>query len=310
VLLSTRLNVPILRTLTEGAKRQVELRKEADSPAQTTLRAQLRRLAEIGAIEKQRRNRFPGVLEYELTRTGRDLLFVVDTLDSWLALAPETPLQLGSNAARAAIKALAEGWSTTMLRALATGPLALTELDRVIPALSYPSLERRLAAMRLTGHVQACASNGPGTPYAPTDWARRGIGPLAAAARWERRHMAKVTAPIDRIDVETAFLLSAPLLKVASELSGSCRMAVELPSGKQPRLAGVVVSVENGRVTSCTSRLRGAPDAWAVGSIAAWLEAVIEADTDRIEPGGDSSLARALLDSLHRELFAAKSRAA
>lgn len=309
VLLSTPLNVPILRALAEGPKQQVQLRQETGSPAQTTLRGQLKRLEQLDAIEKQRRNRFPGVLEYDLSAAGRALLFVADTLEEWLSRVPEAPLPLGGNPAKAAIKALAEGWSTTMLRALATGPLSLTELDRVIAALSYPSLERRLAAMRLVGLVEACANDGPGTPYALTDWARRGIGPLAAAARWERRHMSRIAMPIGRIDVETAFLLSAPLLRLASELSGTCRMAVELPGGREQRLAGVIIGVENGRTDSCTTRLQGNPDAWALGSVTAWLDAVIEADTARIEPGGDTHLACALLDTLHRELFGAAARA-
>ncbi|HEY5815836.1 MAG TPA: winged helix-turn-helix transcriptional regulator [Solirubrobacterales bacterium] len=300
----------ILRALAEGPKQQVELRQQTGLPAQTTLRAQLKRLEEIGAIEKQRRNRFPGVLEYELGSPGRDLLFVADTLDRWLARAPDGPLPLGGSPAKAAIKSLAESWSTAMLRALATGPLSLTELDRVIVSLSYPSLERRLAAMRLAGHVEACPSNGRGTPYALTDWTRQGIGPLAAAARWERRHMPEHTAPIGRVDVEAAFLLSVPLLSPENAVSGSCRMAAEIPAGKERRLAGVVVSVKRGEIESCTSRLQGSPDAWALGSVTAWLEAVIEADTDRIEPGGDTRLARVLLDSLHRELFGELSRSA
>ncbi len=309
MLLSAPLNVPILRALAEGPKQQVQLRQETGSPAQTTLRAQLKRLEEIGAIEKQRRNRFPGVLEYELSAAGRGLLFVADTLERWLELGPNGELPLGGNAAKSAIKSLAEGWSTTMLRVLATAPLSLTELDRVITPLSYPSLERRLAAMRLAGHVEACASNGRGTPYTPTTWARQSIGPLAAAARWERRHMPKSTAPVGRIDVEAAFLLSLPLLSLPSNLSGSCRMAVELPGGKEQRLAGVVVGVKDGRIESYTTRLQGSPKAWALGSVTAWLDAVIEADTDRIEPGGDSHLARALLDSLHRKLFGAQTPA-
>lgn len=303
VLLAAPLNVLILRALAEGTKRQVTLRKETGSPAQTTLRAQLKRLQEADAVETHRHNRFPGVLEYELTVAGRDLLFVADTLERWLGGAPGAPLPLGGNAAKAAIKALAEGWSTTMLRALAAGPLSLTELDRVIGALTYPSLERRLAAMRLAGHVEARSSNGRGTPYALTAWARQGVGPLATAARWERRHMPRDTAPIGRVDVEAAFLLSVPLLSLANDVSGSCRMAVEITGGKERRLAGVLVRIKNGQVESCTSRLQGTPDAWALGSVTAWLEAIIEADTDRIEPGGDGHLARALLDALHRTLF-------
>lgn len=305
ILLVAPLNVLILRALGAGPKQQTELRRETGSPAQTTLRAQLKKLVEIGAIDKQRRNRFPGVLEYELTASGRGLLVVANALDRWLGQAPEAPLRLDSGAAKAAIKALANGWSTTMLRTLAAKPLSLTELDRVIGSLSYPSLERRLAALRVTGQVEARESNGRGTPYAVTDWGREGVGPIVAAARWERRYMPGQTAPIGRIDAEAIFLLTVPLLSLASDLSGSCRMAVEIPGSDGRRLAGVIVGIEKGRVESCTSRLQGHPNAWALGSVTAWLEAIVDADTDRIEPGGDGRLARTLLECLHRALFGA-----
>jgi DNA-binding HxlR family transcriptional regulator len=306
VLLAAPLNVAILRALAAGPKQQTELRHETGAPAQTTLRAQLKRLEQAGALEKRRRNRFPGVLEYELSPAGRELLFVADTVECWLERAPAGPLPLGGNAAKAAIKALAEGWSTTMLRALAGNPLSLTELDQVIASLSYPSLERRLAAMRLAGQVEARPGNGRGTPYSVTAWAREAVGPLAAATRWERRHMPRMTPPLGRIDAEAVFLLTAPLLRLPGGLSGSCRMAVELPGKNGRRLAGVVVTAKKGRIQSCTSRLQGTPDAWALGSATAWLDAMVRADTQSIEPGGDGRLARALLESLNRALFGAE----
>jgi len=304
-LLAVPLTCQLLRALAAGPKQQAELRREAGSPAQTTLRGQLRKLVDLGAVVKHRRNRFPGVLEYELAEPGRDLLFVIDALECWLANAPGRPLPLGSNEAKAAVKSLAEGWTTSMLRALAAGPLTLTELDRVISDLPYPSVERRLGAMRLAQQIEARPGEGRGTPYAVTDWLREGIAPLAAAARWERLHMPENTAPIARLDAEAAFLLVMPLLRLPTEASGSCRMAVELPNNREPRLAGVLVEVAQGRIASCTSRLQGNPDAWALGSPAGWLGAVIEHDPARLELGGDCALARALLDGLHRALFEA-----
>jgi DNA-binding HxlR family transcriptional regulator len=308
ILLAVPLNVFILRALAGGPKQQVELRREAGAPAQSTLRAQLKRLTEIGALEKHRRNRFPGALEYELTGPGRDLLFVVDALECWLERAADKPLELGGNEAKAAIQALAEGWSTTMLRALAAGPLSLTELDKVIGSLSYPSLERRLAAMRLAGQLEPRPGDGRRTPYAVTNWLRRGVAPLAAAARWERRHQAETTPPFGRLDVEAAFLLVLPALRLAPQVAGTCRMVAEIPNGRAPRSAGVTVEVKNGAMTTCTTNLRGAPSAWAHGSTGAWLDAVIESDTDRLELGGNHKLAGALIDGLHRTLFEAGDR--
>ncbi len=304
VLLAAPLNVLILKALAEGPMQQIELRRAAGSPAQSTLRAQLKRLAEIGAIERHRRNSFPGVLEHELTAAGRNLLGVLDILERWLSQAPEGPLTLGSNQAKAAIKALADGWSTTMLRALATGPLTLTELDGIIASLSYPSLERRLAAMRLAGLVEPCPGNGRGTPYAITAWQRLGIGPLSAAARWEGRDLPEQSASIGRLEVETAFLLVVPQLRLPGELSGSCRLAAEVSAAGKRRLAGVVVKVKSGgTILSCTTSLERNADAWALGPAAAWLGAVIERDLDGLELGGDCALSRSLVEGLHEVLF-------
>jgi DNA-binding HxlR family transcriptional regulator len=297
------LNVLLLEALTDGPMQQGELRRVVGSPAQTTLRAGLRRLTEIGVVEKRRRNRFPGTLEYELTRPGRDLLFVLDVLRRWLERSADGPLAVGSGGAKAATKALAEAWSTTMLRALAAGPLSLTELDGVIGSLSYPAIERRLSAMRLAGQIVPQPGNGPGTPYAITEWLRLGLAPLAVAARWERRHLPEATAPIGRLDVETAFLLAVPMLSLPDDATGSFRLAAEVSNGDERRLAGVTVEAAGGRATSCATELNGDPNAWVLGPPGGWLEAVIERDTECLELGGDRGLAEAFLEALHTALF-------
>jgi DNA-binding HxlR family transcriptional regulator len=190
-----------------------------------------------------------------------------------------------------------------MVRALAARPLSLTELNGLISGLSYPSLERRLGAMRLAGQIERMPGPGRGTPYAVTDWLRRAIAPLAAAARWERAHVATKSVPIRRLDAEAGFLLSIPLLELSSDLSGCCRLAVEIPSSNGERLAGVLVRVEEGKVVSARANLQGHADAWASGLASDWLRAVIEGDTDQLEIGGDWHLARALLDGLNGVLF-------
>jgi DNA-binding HxlR family transcriptional regulator len=302
-LLTAPIKLIVLRALSGGPQRRAELRRQTGFPAQTTLRGHLRHLEAIGVTGKHQHDAFPGTIEYELERSGEELLEVADILERWLAAAPDQPLGLGTSAGKAAIKALVEGWSTGMLRALAAQPLSLTELDRVIPDLSYPSVERRLGALRLTGLAEAMPINGKGTPYTATAWLRRGIAPLTAAVRWERRNLAEICPPIRRVDIEAIFLLATPLLSLPNELSGSCRMAVELSNGGSRRLVGAMVGVEEGLVVSCTSRLQGTPNAWASGPTGAWLTAIAEADRAGLEIGGDGVFAGALLDGLHATLF-------
>jgi DNA-binding HxlR family transcriptional regulator len=267
------------------------------------MRGQLRALAETGVVERRRRDDFPGSLDLELTESGRELWAVAQVLAAWLQTAPDGPLPLGSAAAKSAIKALVEGWSTSIVRALAARPLSLTELNDLISGLSYPSLERRLGAMRLCGQIERVSGRGRSVPYTATAWLRQAIAPLSAAARWEQLRIGATAAPIRRLDVEAAFLLVMPLLDLEGDVSGTSRLAVEVGGANGSGLAGVLVSVGDGEVTSCVAKMQGNADAWAIGSAPAWLQAVIEEDTGRLEVGGDGQLVRALLTGLHGALF-------
>lgn len=307
-LLGAPINVHVLRALSTGPKSLMELRREAGSPPQTTMRGHLRVLIETGVVERRRLNEFPGSVDSQITEAGRQLWATAAVLEAWLAQAPEGPLPLGSAAAKSAVKALVEGWGTSIVRALAARPLSLTELNGLIVGLSYPSLERRLGAMRLAGQIERLPGPGRGTPYVVTDWLRRAIAPLAAAARWERAYAATEVAPIRRLDAEAAFLLTVPLLELASDLSGACRLAVAIPSSSGERLVGVLVAIRDGKVVSVRTNLQGQADAWASGSAADWLRAVIDRDTDQLEIGGDWHLARALLDNLNGALFGTAQR--
>jgi DNA-binding HxlR family transcriptional regulator len=299
-LLSVPLNVHVLQALRHGPLPLVDLRRAVGSPPQTTMRGHLRSLAAAGILERQRQEGFPGPVDFELRAAGEELLEVAAILEAWLLAAPDGPIQLGSVAAKSSTKALADGWSSAIIRALAAKPLALTELSRLITGLSYPSLERRLGAMRMAGLIERCSGGGRARPYAVTEWLRRAIAPLAAAARWERRNLADKTSPIRRIDIEAAFLLTLPLVHLPEDLSGACRLAVDTSNGSEPRQAGVVVTVEGGRIASCVTRLDQETDASALGSAASWIEAVLESALDRLECRGDRRLAEALGTGLHR----------
>lgn len=298
-----QINVEVLHALAERPRSLMDLRREAGSPPPTTMRGHMRTLTETGVLVRQRQNSFPGALDYELTPAGHELVVVTRALQDWLANSPGKPLELGTAAAKSAIKALVEGWSTNILRALAAKPLSLTELDRLISSLNYPSLERRLGAMRTAGQIEAAPSPGRGTPYTVTDWLRRAVAPLAAAAQWERLNAPETTLPISRLDIEAAFLLAIPLIDPPPDLSGTCRLAVQIQTGNGEQLAGVLVVVEEGEIVSCATSHQGQADAWASGSASTWLRAVIEHDTDRLEMGGDCHLTRGLLDGLHGSLF-------
>lgn len=298
-LLATPLNVHILQALEQEPMPLLDLRQKAGSPPQSTMRLYSRTLAELGIIERQRQAAFPGSAEYRITSTGKDLLGVAEVLETWLRVAPREPIVLGTTASKSATKALVEGWATNIVRAIAAQPLSLTELNKVIPKVSYPSLERRLGAMRLAGLVESQQSERRGTPYGATEWLRQAIVPMISAAAWERRHRPTGAQPIGRLGVEAVFLLAIPLLQMPSDFSGKFRLAVEVQGGTTPIFAGVLVCFEDGVVISCSSRLEGDADAWISGTPDAWLRRMTGSAQGGLEMRGDIAAAGVLLDSLN-----------
>lgn len=300
--LATPLNFEILKALSEHPMRLAELRKVTGLPAQTTLRGHLANLAELGVLRKRPAQQMPYAVENELTPMGLELLEVAERLQLWLGQAPDGPISLESSAAKGAVKALVDGWGSRMMRALAARPLSLTELDSLISDFSYPSLERRLSSMRIAGLVEARASNGAGTPYAMTEWARRGVAPIAAASHCELVHLGPARAPVAEVDIEAAFLLATPLVGLSEPVAGLCQLEVESTPGHVARLTGVQVVIENGTVVSCVSRLEPNPPAYATGSAIRWFNAVRDGKIGELEFGGSRKIAEDVVAGLHATL--------
>jgi DNA-binding HxlR family transcriptional regulator len=308
------LTVPILRAHVPGPLRLPELREKIGGAPQTTLRGHVGTLRGVGALAKHERGSMPYAVENKLTEAGESILAVADVLEGWLDRAPQGPLTLGSEQAKGSIRALIGGWGSTMLRALAARPLSLTELDSMIAGLSYPSIERRLSAMRAARQVEPLSEQSKGRPYAVTAWGRQAVAPLVAAGRCEGTHMEEEADPFTEIDIEAAFLLAVPLVTLPEDRSGACLLAMDAGSANPPdaeaavetrrRLAGVRVEVEGGRVASCISKLERDPPTWALGAVETWLDAIIDGRLDRLRIGGrDPELVEGLLQGLHASLF-------
>ena len=310
-LIAGPLTVPILRAHLEGPLRLPDLRERIGGAAQTTLRGQVGNLRGIGALERHVRSGMPYTVENELTDAGQGVLEVAEAVEAWLTRAPQGPIALGSEPAKGAIRALVGGWGSTILRALAARPLSLTELSSVIGDLSYPSLERRLSAMRAARQVEPHPNGGKGAkPYAVTEWTRQAIAPLAAAGRCECRHLHEETEALTRIDIEAAFLLAVPLVGLELTRNGSCLLAVDTGAGQgeapESRIAGVQVQVEEGAIVSCVSRLVEEPETWALGTVGAWVDAILDGRFEGLRLGGENpSLVKGLATGIHASLSVA-----
>lgn len=306
-LFESSLNVRVLRAHVDGPKLFSDLKSTVGWSAESTLRAASGNLCEIGALDRQPHGGPRGAVTTRLTAAGGELLFVADILQAWLARFPSGPISLEGEEAKSAVKALAGGWSSTLIRELAAAPVTLGELSSRIPEISYPSLERRLNWMRMTGQIEAVESEGRGTPYVPTEWLRRAIGPVAASGRCERRHMGSGSPPVTDSEVEAAMLLVLPLAPLPDVSSGRCLLAVQtdpVEGGEgDGHLAGVTVMVERGRMVECVPGVAPEPASWAIGSPDGWLDAVLNGQLDSMRLGGaDLQLALDLVAGLHMAL--------
>lgn len=288
----------ILQALEGEPLSPLDLRRAAGWPPPSTMRVYLRNQMEMGVLEPRRHEAFPPAVEYALTPAGRILLKVGDDLQSWLNAAPEGPMILGSPRSKSATRALVEGWSSNIIRALASRPYSLTELSRINSQTSYPALERRLSAMRMVNLVEPHPGDGRGTPYRATDWLRRSVLPLTAATAWERKYLPDSTPRIGRLDIEAAFLLVAPLIQLPSALTGKVRLAVEVQGGTTPAHAGAVLGIENGKITSSSSRLEGETDASISGTALGWLRQMNGNSAPHVEFGGDRRLGEVVTEAL------------
>lgn len=243
--------------------------------------------------------------EMEITEAGVDMHYVGTRLDQWLAGAPGGRLKLGDEESGLAIAGLVYGWSTTLTHtlALAGAPLGLAELDLALEGVTYAAIEEHLDIMEGAELVESLAGEDGETRYEITDFLREGIAPIAAGARVECHYPTSDTSPPDRLDAEAAFQLALPLLELPEDVTGTCRLGVQVNGESVPAMAGATVRVERGQIVSSTPRLERGAGAWASARAIDWLDTLVEPRLARIEKGGDEQLAASLLAGLHERLF-------
>jgi hypothetical protein len=238
---------------------------------------------------------------YRVSAKGAQIVYAAGILQRWLRNRPGGPLEIGAQGGRAMASLLC-GWSATITHALAREPLTLAELDRAVePVPEREVVAEHVEAMCRVGQAKVLEDGGE-TRYALTDWMREGIAPIAAAAWVEVHYPGQAMAPPDVLDVEAAFGLALPLLRLPLDLRGTCRLGVQIPGGP-PLMAGATVEVERGAVVTSSTLLEESPETFATGSPLDWLDTLIDPAAGKITVGGDTRLAGALIGSLHERLF-------
>lgn len=235
-----------------------------------------------------------------LCDSGRHLLTVLRDLEAWLEEAPAGPIPIGSSAAVAAVKALIGGWTTSVVRALVAKSLTLTQLSQLIVAVSYPSLERRLSALRLCGQIRPCPGTGKGTSYGVTEWLRKAARPLASSICWERRWTRPAAmTPLKRSDFETLLLLMLPALILPGEPTGSCELVVNRrKSGGDAVDSSILAEINDGVVHAMVLDRASPASATVSGSAAQWLRILGDGEAGGLILDGDAQLAESFVSAV------------
>jgi DNA-binding HxlR family transcriptional regulator len=242
----------------------------------------------------------------QLTGKGEEMLFVSGAIERWLRRCPQGSLELGPAGARA-LAPMVLSWSATLTHALAPGPVSLAELQRVLAAALDPeTVERRLEELVDSGQVKALHESGRAPRYTLTDWGREAISPIVAAVRYEQRYREEDVLDPDVFDVEAAFQMALPLIRVPAEARGTVRAGVRIPGEETDEaelIAGSTIEVEDGRVTASSALLERMPETWVTGTPLDWCETVIDPAEAKLEMGGDVALAQGLIEALHERLW-------
>jgi DNA-binding HxlR family transcriptional regulator len=306
LLLADPVSISILCALAAGPVEGSELIERVENVSRSTYFDRLRDLEEIHLINRERRSGIPPVAVCSLTDAGRCLLRVSRLLEAWLARAPQGPLSTGSASATTAIKALAVGWGSTLLRWLAERPRSLTELEPLVDGLGYRKLERATKDLLGAGLVERVDAEGRLSPYALTPWARDSVAVLAAAVHWERSRIPDRSTPVTALEIEAGMLMALPLLELPSDSGGTCELLMDVEGQGGERVAGAVTRIAHGRPVWCSpapARLPEDDTAFLRGDLWAWLRAVIKGEPSRLNTGGDPALTLGLIAALRRALL-------
>ena len=265
-------------------------------------------MCRVGALGREEAGKTGRSAVACLTASGRELLEVGDAVAAWLAICPQGPIPPAGERARLALKALAGGWDTNLIRILAEEPASHRELSRRLPAVSYPALERRLAWMQRAGQLERVERAGRDTGYRVSPWLRLAVAPLSVSGRWEQRRLGGKGAELSEGEVEAAFLLALPLVgapeapdanyTLAVTLTGSSSGPAAAAGGRGDRRTGG----RTGQVVSAGDR--SGPEHLGDRGARGLGEAVIEGRTEGLRLGGEalSGCAR-LVTAIHCLLF-------
>lgn len=293
--LADPLNFAILQRLKGGALTAAKLL--ADLPASRATRfKRLRDLEGLGLIAREKRSGWPPPTYCRLSAAGGGLLSVAKRFEAWLGQGREGGCRDEIERVMA-LKALASGIASTLLRWLGEGPRSATELEALTPSeVSHHDVQRTLRALSEAGLAEPSPRRvGRRLPYALTAMGHKAAVPLIAMLQWEGEHLLEGALDADQeaLVAETLIYLAAPLVSTPPRANGFCSIGVA-------RHRTIRMAILEGRIEARLFDPGEETQAQVLGSGRDWLDALAKRRPELLETRGDTDLIGALMLALQR----------
>ena len=296
-LLATESSAAIMAALSDGPQRSSRLKDRLAQYSPRTVYRRVDELVRFGAVEQRSFATSPPTVVYELTEpAGQELLGVLEEIAmTWLRRCHDAPV---AGRRWGALALLADGWDSAIVRELSSRPRSLSELG-VVSDMTYHQLARRVTRLTAAGLLERTGADRV-TRYTLSEQTRWGATVIAAAAYWERRNLPPAR-PISAQDAVALLRAVLPLVQLPDHANAAFVATVEVPRGEEDaqRFGSLRVEIAGDGTVSCAERGEDPPDAWARGSIDAWLSVLVEADSAALRIGGDRSIVDSHLSQLH-----------
>jgi DNA-binding HxlR family transcriptional regulator len=293
----------ILMALGEGSLRTMELTERVSGYSPRTVYRYATRLTESGLIDRDEEQGVPSKVVHRLSDPGgRELYELLETYAN-AAMSPLPNGQIGG-AEWAALALVAEMWEAGMIDQLNLGPKSLTELARGEHGLSFHQVSRRAGLFVRSGLIREIPEGGRHRRYALTGKTRRVMGLLAGIGRWRRRHVVpKGSSGLSTGEAADLMRAALPLVTLPDHAGKSFELRIAPlgagGTGAEPVWGGVEA---DGAVDNRTTALEGV-DGAALGTVAAWVDSVLDGPNGGLEVNGDRALIDDCLRTLHASIW-------
>jgi DNA-binding HxlR family transcriptional regulator len=291
-LLGEGCTLAVLRELTCGPARPVELERRLPRQVHSAVMRALANLSVLGAVTREHRGGVPHRTIYTLTAGGVALVEVPAAAARWERRhAPARPEQ--GRPGTWAVRLLADPHTRAIVLTLAERGLTLGELHAACPSpLGLSALRKRVSLLSRNGIVLRAPCAGTAR-YALYPGARRLAHAALLAGRWECRYRgADDAAPA--AELAGALRVIVPAARICPARDGVCRLSLDGPAA-QP---GLLLAASRGRLCTLSAARAGTPDAEALATPYGWCAALLERAPDTITTRGDDAFARALVNAV------------